>query len=90
MSTTTSSKTITVLRQLFARYGLPEQLVSDNGPQFTSEEFARFMGSNGIKHIRCAPYHPSSNGAVERLVRTFKQAMKASNHDQFSPQQRLE
>ena len=70
--------TITALRSIFARYGLPEQLVSDNGSQFSSEEFLHFMRANGIKHIRCSPYHPSSNGAAERFVRTFKTAMKAS------------
>ena len=78
MSSTTTSKTITILRHLFAAYGLPEQVVSDNGPQFTSEEFKVFLKRNGVKHIRCAPYHPSSNGAAERFVQTFKQAMKAS------------
>ena len=63
---------------MFAAYGLPTQLVSDNGPQFTVEEFENFLRSNGIKHIKCAPYHPASNGAVERLVQTFKKAMKSS------------
>jgi len=63
---------------MFAAYRLPEQLVTDNGPQFTAEEFAVFLKRNGIKHIKVAPYHPSSNGAVERLVQTFKKAMRAS------------
>ena len=51
MSTTTASKTIDVLRQIFAAYGLPEQVVTDNGPQFVAEEFVQFLKSNGIKHI---------------------------------------
>ena len=75
MSSTTTSKTVEVLQVLFAKYGLPEQLVSDNGPQFTSEDFAYFMKANGIKHIRSAPYHPSSNGLAERFVQTFKRAI---------------
>ena len=81
MSTTTTSKTVEVLQVLFAKYGLPEQLVSDNEPQFTSEDFAHFMKANGIKHIRSAPYHPSSNGLVERFVQTSKRAMKAGEKD---------
>ena len=89
MPTTSATQTIATLRQLFASYGLPEQIVSDNGPQFTSEEFADFMKKNGIKHTRCAPYHPASNGAVERFIQTFKQAMKASEHDGRSLAHRL-
>ena len=42
-------------------YGLPDQVVSDNGPQFTSEEFSQFLKRKGIKHICSAPYHPSTN-----------------------------
>ena len=81
MSSTTAPKTIAALQTLFAKYGLPEQLVSDNGPQFSSEEFAHFTKANGIKHIYSAPYHPSSNGLAERFVQTFKRAMKAGAKD---------
>ena len=56
-----------------ARYGIPEQLISDNGTQFTSHEFAEFAKQNGIKHILVAPYHPRSNGQPERFIQTFKQ-----------------
>ena len=55
MSSTTSGATIDKLRYMFASYGLPEELVSDNGPQFVSEEFDMFLKKNGIKHtpIHC-------------------------------------
>ena len=76
---TTSADTLKALRNMFSRYGLPEQMVSDNGPQFISDEFATFAKKNGIRHICCAPYHPSSNGLAERFVQTFKRAMKASD-----------
>ncbi len=90
MKSTTAAKTIEVLQQLFARYGLPEQLVSDHGPQFVAEEFGTFLKQNGVKHIKFAPYHPSSNGLAERFVRTFKEAMKAGQQDSLSMQHRLE
>ena len=77
MRSITAAKTISELRKMFAAHGCPEQLVSDNGPQFVSQELATFLKMNGVKHIRCAPYHPASNGAAERLVQTFKKAMKA-------------
>ena len=89
MKKTTAEKTITILRKLFSSYGLPEQIVTDNGPQFTSDEFATFLKENGIKHIRSSPYHPSSNGAAERFVRTFKEAMKAGRNDARSFKHRL-
>ena len=82
MPSTTSFKTTEALRNLFEKYGLPEQLVSDNGPQFTSEEFAEFMKVNGIKHIRSAPYHLSTNGLAKRFVQTFKKVMKTSAQDE--------
>ena len=74
-SNTTSAATIRELRKIFARFGLPEQLVSDNGPQFSSSEFTQFLKNNGVKHINSALYHPSTNGIVERFVQSFKRAM---------------
>ena len=78
---TTSAQTINILRQVFSIFGLPEQIVSDNGTQFTSEEFNVFCRKNGIKHIRSAPYHPATNGAVERFVQTFKRALKSGRNE---------
>ena len=89
MKETTASQTIARLRSLFASFGLPEQLVTDNGPQFVSEEFSHFLKSNGIKHIRCAPYHPASNGLAERFVQSLKTALKANVNSWLTLQHRL-
>ena len=68
--------TIRALRFLFATHGLPEVIVSDNGPQFVAQEMKDFLKSNGIRHCLSSPYHPAFNGEVERAVRTFKESMK--------------
>ena len=83
MSSTTAERTITELRKLFATHGLPTEVVTDNGPQFTShnQEFEVFLKANGIQHYRSAPYHPATNGEAERYVQTFKQAMRATKND---------
>ena len=47
---TTVTSTVAALQHLFAANGLPEQVVSDNGPQFTSEEFIKFLQANGVKY----------------------------------------
>ena len=79
MSSTTAARTITALRELFARNGIPNQLVSDNGQQFVSEEFKQFLANNGVRHIRSSPYHTASNGAAERMFQTMKSALKVAH-----------
>ncbi|PFX15928.1 Uncharacterized protein K02A2.6 [Stylophora pistillata] len=76
MSSTTASTTIRALRFLFATHGLPEVIISHNGPQFVAQEMKDFLKSNGIRHCLSAPYHPASNGETERAVRTFKESIK--------------
>lgn len=76
MQSTSSYATIKALMPIFATHGLPERIVTDNGPQFCSEEFSEFLKTNGINHTRSAPYHPSTNGEAERFVQTFKHNMK--------------
>ncbi|XP_013403532.1 uncharacterized protein K02A2.6-like [Lingula anatina] len=75
MQSTTALKTIDVLRSWFARAGLPEIIVSDNGPQLTSGEFRKFCEMNGINHKLIPPYHASTNGAAERSVQVVKQGL---------------
>ena len=75
---TTTSGTVKALREIFCRFGLPRVIVSDNGPQFSSQEFKQFCDSNNIVHIRSTPYHPKTNGLAERAVRTFKERFLAS------------
>ncbi|KAK3745815.1 hypothetical protein QZH41_005677 [Actinostola sp. cb2023] len=76
VNSATTESTVEKLRMTFSTHGLPEMIVSDNGSVFTSEEFKIFTKRNGIKHVTSSPYHPATNGLVERAVQTFKQGMK--------------
>ena len=68
--------TIRKLTEVFSLFGNLEQIVSDNGTPFTAHEFGAFCISNGIRHIRSAPYHPSTNGEAERFVQVFNKALR--------------
>lgn len=77
-STITSSATISMLDEIFAAYGAPITLVSDNGTNFTSQEFKDFLDRVGVRyHKLTAPYHPATNGQAERSVQTVKNALKS-------------
>ena len=72
----TATKTIQILRTTFARYGIPDTVVSDIGPQFISSEFQQFCKVNGIRHILVAAYYPKLNGLAERAVKIVKDGSK--------------
>ena len=76
VNSATAQATIKHLRAIFARFGLPEVVVTDNGTCFTSSEFQEFTQRNNIQHVQTAPYLPSSNGLAECAVQTFKLGLK--------------
>ena len=76
--TPTSKTSIKVLQELFAKFGLPETIVSDNGTPFTSKEFENFCKLLSI-NLKSARYHLSLNGQPERFIDVFKRAIKTAN-----------
>lgn len=84
MGQTTTTATVAKLSELFARFGFPETLVSDNGTQFSSEMFEQFCMVSGINHMRSPPYHPQSNGQAERFVDTFKRALAKAKGEEIT------
>ena len=60
------------LMDVFAREGLPEFLVTDNGVQLTSHKMGAFLKANCISHLIASFYHPQTYGIVERMNRTAK------------------
>ncbi|XP_037957547.1 uncharacterized protein K02A2.6-like [Teleopsis dalmanni] len=84
LKTTTSMDAIAALSTIFSLEGLPETIVSDNGPQLTSDQFTEFCVRNGIDHVKTAPFYRASNGLAERFVRTFKTSVKKNVDDGLS------
>ena len=64
MKSTTAKHTIHELRKIFSAYGAPKELVSDNGPQFTAENFQNFLKMNSVKHALTALYQSASKGNI--------------------------
>ena len=71
--------TIGFLHEVFARFGVVDCVVSDNGTQFTSVEFKEFCEIFQIKHITTPQYHPRSNGQDERFVDTLQRALQKAS-----------
>ena len=76
VQSSTAKVTIQHLKPLFAQFGLPDIITTDNGPCFVSSEFEDFLTINGIKHWRSSPYHPLSNGLAEKAVQIIKKGLK--------------
>ena len=72
LTSTTSADVITHLKSIFARHGIPETVMSDNGPQYAASTFKQFASEYGFTHDTSSPRYPQANGAAERAVKTVK------------------
>lgn len=75
-----TKNTLERLKEVFARFGLPVCIVSDDGTPITSSKFSSICLSNGIKHLTTPPGHPASNGAAENMVKSFMLGLKKIMH----------
>ena len=66
------------LKSIFARHGIPEIVVTDNGPQYSSQTFTAFADAHGFTHRTRSPRYPQSNGVSGRDVKTIKGLLKKS------------
>ncbi|XP_028809432.1 uncharacterized protein K02A2.6-like isoform X2 [Denticeps clupeoides] len=82
------TKSTTVIQKLkahFARHGIPDVVVSDNGPQYASEDFKKFSRQWEFKHKTSSPGYPQSNGMAESAVKTAKRLLKKAKADGKDP-----
>ena len=79
LTSLTSEHTFEVMKEVFATHGIPDVIMSDNGPQFSAEAFAQFAKSYGFTHTTSSPRYPQANGEAERAVRTLKEILKKND-----------
>ena len=85
LNSTTSMAVINKLKQVFARHGIPETVKSDNGPQYSSSEFAMFATNWKFLHVTSSPRYPQSNGLAEKTVQTAKRMLEKAKRDRRDP-----
>ena len=79
MESLRSSVVVEELKRQFGVHGIPAEVVSDNGPQFSSSEFQEFAKEYGFKPVTNSPHYPKANGEAERAVQTVKNLWRKNN-----------
>jgi hypothetical protein len=82
---TTTQELIKQLKKIFATFGLPYTLVSDNDAKINCHEFIKFCSSNNINYITSPVYHPNSNGMAESSVKICKKMLKCILRENLKP-----
>ncbi|RXN17139.1 Transposon Ty3-G Gag-Pol poly [Labeo rohita] len=82
---TSSSTVIHKLKAHFSRHGIPDTVISDNGPQYSSQEFKQFSIAWEFRHVTSSPAYPQGNGKAESAVKTAKQLMGKAKRAKADP-----
>ena len=83
LSDESSHSVIKALKEVFATHGIPDVIMSDNGPQYSAEAFRQFAAAHHFTHVTSSPKFPQANGEVKRAICTAK-SMLRKNEDIFS------
>ena len=78
---TLANTVIKAMKRQFARHGIPDELVIDNGPQFESHEYSRFAREYGFTIVKSSPYYSQGNGKAESAVKITKNILKKSRKE---------
>ena len=73
------------MQGIFSEQGIPEKLVSDNGPHFTSDQFRTFAAEWGFDHVTSSPHRAQGNGFVERQIKTAKDIITKAKESGTNP-----
>lgn len=85
----TADTVVNITKQLFAEQGIPETLMSDNGPQYASYAFKKFSADWDFRHVTSSPHYPQSNGFIERQIQTVKRTLTRSKSAGTDPDMAL-
>ena len=85
MNTTTAKSTVKVMKTIFAEYGVPVEVMSDQGPQFKSEEYQQFGKTYNFNILHSSPRYPQANGFIESMVKVVKGIMRRAAEDNADP-----
>ncbi|XP_047501218.1 uncharacterized protein K02A2.6-like [Penaeus chinensis] len=85
----TSQAVIKGLKNLFSEYRVPEKVYSDNGRQYSSEEFAMFASNWEFEHITSSHHYPQSNRFIERIIQTVKNIIDKAKRSNKDPEMAL-
>ena len=77
------------LEELFSVEGIPDEIMSDNGPPFNGKEFSSYLTGLGIRHTTSSPNYPRNNGFIERQIQTMKRLIENANSSGRSHQEAL-